>query len=325
MLAKYRKRDKSMLKRILGRAVAYILSFIFPSKIARDKQYFRLWERKGFHITPVHFYEPIPDTTTLKDDLWKKQSELVGVNINEIGQINLLSLFSSRFKGEYDGFPRNKTSIPYQYYINNGTLESVDGEILYCMIRHFKPKKIFEIGSGNSTFLSAQAVLKNGEENANYECELVAIEPYPNEILKEGFPGLFKLLPKEVQDIPLSEFEKLGENDILFIDSSHVLKIGSDVQYEYLEILPRLDKGVLIHAHDIFLPAEYPKEWVLKQYQFWTEQYLLQAFLTCNDSFEVLWAGSYMHLKHPDKLEAAFSSYKRDERCSGSFWMRKIK
>lgn len=301
------------------------MSFIFPSRVARDKQYFRLWERKGFHITPVHYYEPIPDTTTLKDDLWKKQSELVGVNINERGQINLLSLFSSRFKGEYDSFPRNKTSIPYQYYVNNGGFESVDGEILYCMIRHFKPKKIFEIGSGNSTWLSAQAVLKNREEDASYECEFVAIEPYPNEILKEGFPGFSKLFPKEVQDIPLSEFEKLRENDIIFIDSSHVLKIGSDVQYEYLEILPRLDKGVLIHAHDIFLPAEYPKEWVLKQYWFWTEQYLLQAFLTCNESFEVLWAGSYMHLKHPDKLEAAFSSYKRGERWPGSFWMRKIK
>jgi len=120
------------------------------------------------------------------------------------------------------------------------------------------------------------------------------------------------------------EFGKLKENDILFIDSSHVLKIGSDVQYEYLDILPRLSKGVIVHVHDIFLPAEYPKEWVLKDYIFWTEQYLLQAFLAFNDSFEVLWAGHYMHLKYPNKLEDAFS-YKRDERLPGSFWMRKIK
>jgi len=121
------------------------------------------------------------------------------------------------------------------------------------------------------------------------------------------------------------EFAKLKENDILFIDSSHVLKIGSDVQYEYLDILPRLSKGVIVHVHNIFLPAEYPKEWVLKDYTFWTEQYLLQAFLAFNDSFEVLWAGNYMHLKYPNELEDAFSSYKRDERLIGSFWMRKIK
>lgn len=289
------------------------------------KKLFTLWERLGFHITSNHFYEPIPDTRTLKDDLWEKQSELVGIGMNEKSQIDLLSLFSSKFKKEYENFPRNETSILYQYYVDNRGFESVDGEILYCMIRHFKPKRFIEIGSGNSTYLSAQAILKNKEEDNAYECELVAIDPYPNDILKAGFPGLSKLVSKKVQDIPLSEFRKLRENDILFIDSSHVLKIGSDVQFEYLEILPRLHTGVVVHLHDIFLPAEYPKEWVLEKYIFWTEQYLLQAFLTFNDSFKILWAGSYMHLKHPDKLEASFSSYKRGERRPGSFWIRKIK
>jgi hypothetical protein len=289
------------------------------------KKLFTLWEKLGFHITRNHFYEPIPDTRMLKDDLWEKQSELVGININEESQINLLSVFSSKFKEEYESFPRSETSIPFQYYVNNSAFSSVDGEIYYCMIRHFKPKKIFEIGAGYSTYLAAHAILKNKEEDNAYECELVAIDPYPNDVLKNGFPGLSKLIPKRVQDIPLSEFKKLLENDILFIDSTHVLKIGSDVQYEYLEILPRLNKGVIVHVHDIFLPSEYPKEWVLKKYIFWNEQYLLQAFLTFNDSFEVLWAGSYMHLKHPDKLEEAFSSYKRDESWPGSFWMRKIK
>lgn len=288
------------------------------------KKLFPLAQKLGFHITPNHYYQPIPDTRTLKDDLWQKQSKLVGININEEDQISLLSLFSSKFKEEYKTFPRNKTSIPYRYYVNNCGFESVDGEILYCMIRHLKPKKIFEIGSGNSTYLSAQAVLKNKEDNG-HECELIAFEPYPNDVLKAGFPGLSKLIPTKIQDIPLSEFGKLKENDILFIDSSHVLKIGSDVQYEYLEILPRLNQGVIVHAHDIFLPAEYPREWVLKDYTFWTEQYLLQAFLVFNDSFKVLWAGSYMHLKHPDKLETTFSSYKRDERWPGSFWIKKVK
>jgi hypothetical protein len=190
------------------------------------------------------------------------------------------------------------------------------------MIRHFKPKKIFEIGSGNSTYLAAQAVLKNKEENGK-GCELIAFEPYPNDVLRAGFPGLSKLIPTKIQNIALSKFSELKENDILFIDSSHVLKIGGDVQYEYLEILPRLNKGVIVHIHDIFLPAEYPKEWVLKKYRFWTEQYLLQAFLASNSAFEVLWGGSYMHLKHPDKLEAAFASYKREVRWPGSFWMRR--
>lgn len=289
------------------------------------KQSFPYWQKLGFHITPNHYYQPIPDTRTLKDDLWLKPSELVGIDMKEEGQINLLSQFSSTFKKEYESFPRDKAPVPYQYHVNNGSFESVDGEILYCMVRHFKPEKIFEIGSGNSTYLSAQGILGNKEEDDRYECKLIAIEPYPNEVLKAGFRGLSKLIIEEIQDIPLSEFKELKENSILFIDSSHVLKIGSDVQYEYLEILPRLNKGVIVHIHDVFLPAEYPKEWVSREYRFWTEQYLLQAFLAFNDSFEVLWAGSYMHLKHPDKLESAFSSYKRDERWPGSFWMRKIK
>lgn len=289
-----------------------------------DKTFF-IWQGLGFHVTPNHFYSPIPDTRTLKSDLWLKYSELKGIDINEKKQLTLLSLFVSKYKDEYNNFPKKRTSIPYEYYINNGGFESIDGEILYCIIRNFKPRKILEIGSGNSTYLSAQAIIKNMKEDSKYKCELMAIEPYPNNVLKTGFPGLFKLIPKKVQNIPLSEFNKLKENDILFIDSSHALKVGSDVQYEYLEILPRLNKGVVIHFHDIFLPAEYPKEWILKYHIFWTEQYLLQAFLTFNKNFEVLWAASYMHLKNFEKLEKAFKSYNRNERWPGSFWIRKIK
>lgn len=109
------------------------------------------------------------------------------------------------------------------------------------------------------------------------------------------------------------------------MDSSHALKIGSDVQYEILEILPRLTEGVIVHVHDIFLPAEDPKNWVLEDFRFLNEQYLLQAFLAFNKSFEVQWGGSYMHLHHPDKLGAAFSTYNRDTQLPGSFWIRKLK
>ena len=313
------------IKLILQDPVAKMLSLVLPAGLMRKKRYFSLWENRGYHVTPVHFYEPIPDTRSLKNELWEKRSELIGIDINEKKQLELLSSFVSKFRMEYGYLPQEKTSIPYEYYINNGSFSSVDGEILYCMIRHFKPKAIFEIGSGNSTYLSAQAVLKNREEAEETKCELVAVDPYPKAPLKVGFPGLSTLKTIRTEDIPLSEFAKLGENDILFIDSSHVLKIGSDVQYLYLEVLPRLNKGVIIHLHDIFLPAEYPRRWILKDHFFWNEQYLLQAFLCFNESFEVLWAGSYMHLLHPDKLEMAFNSYKREERWPGSFWIKKVK
>jgi hypothetical protein len=291
------------------------------------KRLFLLGQKHGVSITLNHYYSPIPDLRELKDDLWLTRSELVGINIKEENQISLLSYFESEFKDEYELFPRNKSAKPHEYYVNNGGFESVDGEIAYCMIRHFKPRTVIEVGSGNSTYLIAQAILKNKEETERYNCDLTAIEPYPNPTLIRGFPGLSNLIDQKVQSVSLSEFGKLSDSDILFIDSSHALKIGSDVQYEYLDILPRLQKGVIIHLHDIFLPAEYRKEWLFNNIpgRFWNEQYLLQAFLLFNDSFEVLWAGSYMHLNNPDALERAFSSYSRDERWPGSFWIRKIK
>jgi predicted O-methyltransferase YrrM len=278
----------------------------------------------GFHITPNHFESPIPDTRYLDDALWSNNTELSGININPQAMVNLINLFSSKYKKEYDCFPKNKTSIPYQYYIKNRSFESVDAEIYYCMIRYFKPKRIFEIGSGYSTLIAAQAVMKNKEEFGN-DTELIAIEPYPNETLKRGFSGLSELRTSILQDIKLSEFDTLCENDILFIDSSHILRIGSDVQYEYLELLPRLNKGVIIHVHDIFLPAEYKRDWIHNDHRFLNEQYLLQAFLAFNDAFEILWGGSLMHLTQTKELEKAFASYDKDSAWPGSFWLRKIR
>ncbi len=288
---------------------------------------FSIGERFGLHITPNHFYFPIPDTRKLKDELWNKQSELVGINMGDERQLDLLRSFVSMYKDEYDSFPHERDDVkyPYEYFVNNRRFESVDGEVLYSMIRYFKPKRIYEVGSGYSTYLMAQAIMKNKSENKDYKAELVVIDPYPDSVIKNGFPGLSGISQKKVQDVPVSEFEKLGENDILFIDSSHVLTIGSDVQYEYLEIIPRLKKGVIVHLHDIFLPAEYPKDWVKKEYRFWNEQYVLQAFMAFNESFEVLLAASYLHLKYPSILESSFSSYDRKTRWPGSFWIRRIK
>lgn len=287
------------------------------------KNLFLLCEKIGIHFTPVHYESPIPDTRELKESVFKTQSQMVGVDMNEQYQFELLDLFSSRYKKEYDNFPKNKTRVPHQYYLTNPHFKAVDAEILYCMIRYFKPKRIIEIGSGDTTYLNAQAIQKNLE--ASQECELTAIEPHPNSILRGGFPGLSKLISKKVQDVPLSEFSNLTENDILFIDSSHVLKIGGDVQYEMLEILPRLKNGVLVHFHDIFLPHEYPHNWVLENLRFFNEQYMVQAFLAFNNSFKVEWAGCYMGLRYSKKLENAFGSYDRNKICPGSFWIRKTK
>jgi predicted O-methyltransferase YrrM len=292
------------------------------------KPLFSLCEIMGFHITKNHYYQPVPNTRTLSDTVWSRRSELIGINMNEQKQIELLTEFLG-FKDEYDAFPQNRTSIPWQYYCENPNFGPVDTEILFCMIRYFKPEKIIEIGCGYSTYLSAQAILKN-EEESGFRAELIAIEPYPDEVLREGFPGLSRVIVEKAENVDVAEFNELKGNDILFIDSSHVLKIGNDVQYEYLELLPRLGKNVIVHVHDIFFPREYPREWVLNMHRFWNEQYLLQAFLAFNTAFEILWCGSYMHLNYPEKLEQAFISYNQETvwqtRRPGatSLWLRKI-
>lgn len=284
---------------------------------------FSFWENLGFHLTTNQYDSPIPDTRTLNDQIWLRQRELVGIDLNEKRQIQFLAKLESMFKSEYHKIPMSKaqTNKSYQFYLNNGAFQFADALILYCMIRYFKPKRVFEVGSGNSTYLIAEALLKNKKDNGVFG-KLISYEPYPNDVLKKGFPGLSELNISKIQDVDLARFDDLEENDILFIDSSHVLKIGSDVHFLYLEVLPKLKRGVNIHIHDIFMPYEYPRDWVLCSQRFWTEQYLLQALLTYSRAYSVLWAGNYMRLKYPDKLRQAFDCFDPNKKMA-SFWIRK--
>lgn len=278
-------------------------------------KYFRYWEEHGFHLTPVHFYQPIPDTRTLTDDLWAKHSELPGIDWNEAGQLDLLCHAFPRFRDEYNHIPQGSTECPYEFYFDNGAFGGTDALVLYCLARHLRPNLILEVGSGFSSRLSAKAALLNGNSR------LICIEPYPSDVLVSGFPGLTSLIAKQVQEVGLDQFQALGEGDILFIDSSHVVKCGGDVNYLFLEVIPRLKPGVVVHIHDIFLPQEFPKTWMTELHLFWTEQYLLQAFLTYNSEFEVLFANNYMGLKHYQEMQATFPS--SPWWGGSSFWMRR--
>ena len=191
------------------------------------------------------------------------------------------------------------------------------------MIRDIKPKNVIEIGSGFTTYLSAQAILVN-EQKDGHSCDLIAIEPYPNKTLQKGFPGLTSLKTTKLQEISLDYFNVLKENDILFIDSSHILNIGSDVAYEFLELLPRLNSGVYVHIHDIYLPYEYPRSMIFKEKKFYNEQYLLHALLINNSQFEVVYAGYYLHKHYSNDLKNAVPRYDPNSHQKPvSFWIRK--
>ena len=289
-------------------------------RLALGPHRFDYWQQRGVHVTPVSVYQPIPDTRTLRGESWAKPSELVGIDMNESGQLELLEGLQRRFAAEYASLPSHATGVSHEFYLENGAFPPLDAKVLYGMVRQHRPRRIKEVGAGFSTLLTAQALRRNQEEDPAYACEFVTIDPIPHDFVRAGVPGLSRLVPSPVQDVPFSEFAELQANDILFIDSTHVLKIGSDVQYEFLELLPRLRPGVLVHVHDVFLPFEYPREWILEKQRFWNEQYLLQAFLACNDSFQVVWGSAYMASRHRERVEAAFAS------CNGaSFWMRRIR
>ncbi|MFZ0915793.1 MAG: class I SAM-dependent methyltransferase, partial [Candidatus Udaeobacter sp.] len=286
-----------------ARAIAPILR-----RLAPDPKYFELWQSHGFHVLPSDYYQPIPDTRVLPVSLWDRVSDLPGMDMREEAQKQLLSDIAARFKEEYAVIPEGASTPEFHFYLRNTAFEAVDAEMLFGLIRLLKPRRMYEIGSGFSTLLAADALRRNGMDGC--PCRLIAIDPYPSAQMEAALPTDIELWRVPAQEISLTEFQSLGENDILFIDSSHVCKIGSDVEFLFLEVLPRLRPGVVVHVHDIFMPVEYPKQWVLDAHRFWNEQYLLQAFLSFNTTFEVLWAGQWMHIRYPDLLMKAFPSYK---------------
>ncbi len=308
---------KQVARDLTARAIAPLLR-----RLVHDPKYFEVWQSYGFYVAGVHYYQPIPNTRGLSLSIWNRVSDLPGIDMREEQQKQLLSDIVARFKDEFTAIPEGASTQQFCYYLGNTAFEAVDAEILFGLIRLLKPRRMYEIGSGFSTLLTADALRRNSADG--HSCRFVAIEPYPSAELEAGLPRNVELWRVPVQDVPLDEFESLCENDILFIDSSHVCKIGSDVQFLFLQVLPRIRPGVVVHIHDIFMPVEYPMQWVLDWHRFWNEQYVLQTFLSFNAAFEVLWAGQWMHIKHPDLLMKAFTSYEAGV-SPASFWFRRTR
>jgi predicted O-methyltransferase YrrM len=317
------------MKIIILKLLSIIVNLI-PKRLLGNRVLYDALEKRGFHITENHFYQPIPDSRDITENIFNKEISLKNIYMNDKDQFALMDNVILKYKNEYSCFPYNSNGNINEYYYDNGFFVTVDAELLYCMIRHNKPKNIIEIGSGMSTIISAMAIRKNKELDPGYKCNLICIEPYPKEWLY-SISEISKLIKSKVEDLPLETFSILGQQDILFIDSSHIIKIYNDVCYEYMEVLPTLNVGVIVHIHDIVLPKIYSKYWYPSF--FWNEQYLLYAFLAFNRSFKVMWAGNYMHLNHPHRLEEVFPSYSffknnvnSTKRQLGhkSFWMQRI-
>lgn len=266
--------------------------------------------RLGVSVTPSHFYFPVPRLKSFRGKDWSQARPCAAVDLHLDEQVERLQRELIPFSQE-PSFAESNGDGRKEFHFNNGYFERVDAEVAYAFVRRRKPKRVIEVGSGNSTMVLGAALRANEEDG--YPGELTSIEPHPAPFLREGVPGLTHLMETPVQEVPLQVFRELRAGDILFIDSSHVVSMDNDVLYECLRILPELRPGVLVHFHDIFTPLDYPEKFVKTNLCFWAEQYLLEAFLSFNGAYRVVWSASAMQTFHADALREAFP------RWEGSF------
>jgi hypothetical protein len=214
--------------------------------------------------------------------------------------------------------PRLPTGRSGEYHTDNGSFESVDGEAAYAFVRHLRSGRIIELGSGSSTLALAAAAAANARDGIPTRLE--TFDPYPGDRVPDRLAGLSALEVGRAQDVSRGEFESLGEGDILFVDTSHVVRTGGEVNFIVLEVLPVLRRGVVIHFHDVFLPYEYHRAW-LESGRFFTEQYLLQAFLSMNPEYEVLLAAHALLRERRAELARLVPSLESHQ--PSSFWIRR--
>ena len=274
----------------------------------------RFSDRAGFQVRSSHYYEPTYAESHLPAETDIERS-LPGLDLNESGQLDLLAHFT--FADELAAIPLDKAGDETFGY-RNDMYSFGDAETYYSMIRLKKPRRIIEIGSGNSTLMARLAIDANRRDDPPYECEQVCIEPYEMSWL-EG-TGV-TVIRERVETIDIAVFAALQAGDFLFIDSSHVIRPWGDVLREFQEIVPGLNPGVLVHVHDIFTPRDYPERWLRHERRLWNEQYLLESFLAFNPRCEVVCATNWLKHHHWTALSRACPMMAaHPDHEPGAFW-----
>jgi predicted O-methyltransferase YrrM len=258
------------------------------------------------YATPGHFYSPL----TAEPDVDRAVSweEAPGVDLAEDRQLALAARLGPLLAEPLPG-PR--------YVAANAMFGPGDAAVYRAMLTHLRPARVLEVGSGYSTAVA----LDEADANTDLaDLEITCIEPFPDRLLglmKVSDRNRLTLIREPVQDVDLAVFDRLGPGDVLFVDSTHVVKAGSDVVWLFLHVLPRLGPGVVVHVHDVFWPFEYPASW-LRQRRDWTEAYLMHAFLAGNTGWEVLFFSSWLWHRVPELVPPRLARER-----PGSIWIRR--
>lgn len=274
-------------------------------------------EQVGFHVYPREFYSPFPFPEEIDWTGLNRRRPMPDVDFREVEALRLIGTLS-RFSTELDALPYERPAAGAPYWFANKSFTDFDAAALHGMLRHHKPKRYVELGCGFSSYISSHALARNAAEGA--PCEAIYADPAPRRDLQQML-ALGRVLEQRVQALPLQLFTQLEAGDVLFIDTSHVVKIQSDVVRELLEILPSLKPGVLIHWHDVFSPYEYPEEWVRNPVRLsCNEQYGVECLLSGGNRYEVYLP---LHLLFRERLKELQPLLPRGKDRPHSFWMRK--
>jgi hypothetical protein len=269
-----------------------------------------------------HFYSPVVDPDAIDAArTWPTTPQVVGIDFDDAQHEAILRDVFPRWMPAYD-YPEHldEGSDPTRFHTQNTQFSWLDSRTLFVLLNEWRPRRIIEVGSGFSTLLAADV----NRRFLDGALDITCIEPYPREFLKSGVSGVARLVEMKVQEVAISLFDELQAGDILFIDSSHVAKTGSDVNHLYFEVLPRLARGVRVHIHDIFLPHDYPRDWVITENRSWNEQYLLRALLMYNSAFRVVFGCSYAFWRFPELVRTALAHPHGHAFAGGSFWIERI-
>lgn len=317
-----------IIKKILNK-LKFPIDLFFSLVLIPASLIMLLYRKFGSHKLPIskkilnsigifpltdQYYEPQFNFNGLIKNLHENRN-LPGINLNL--KLQLHNLSNLVYKNELIELELEKKSPNYKFHIKNKFFEHGDAEIYYQLIRYLKPKNILEVGSGYSTLIALEAKKKNLEIN-QIKTQITCVEPYENNWLNDLD---IKILRKKIEDIEESYYLNLVSGDIFFVDSSHIIRPQGDVLKIFLEILPKLNKGVIVHIHDIFTPRDYPERWIIKENKFWNEQYLVETIMMNSDKYEIYLLLNYLKNNAYDKLIKVCPYLKKDHE-PGSLYLR---
>jgi predicted O-methyltransferase YrrM len=301
------------MERIMKRVIKALINRVPYIKNLSDT-------RKQGAYPAGHYYSPIPE----KEDVLAytklrkpPNSELPGIELNEQRQHKLLNEYVEFYKD----LPISEEQTPERRYYNNVFFGYTDAFFLHCFLRKYMPKRIVEVGSG----FSSAVMLDTIDSFFSQKPEITFIEPYPRRLmrlLREGDREQVRLIKRKIQEVPTDVLLALESGDLLFIDSSHIVKCASDLQLLMFEILPRLQPGVFVHFHDVFYPFDYPSEWLMDG-RYWNENYFLRAFLSYNCEWSILFFNTYVHFMFGNLIKDKMSLCAKDP--GGSLYIQREK